>query len=144
MTIYLSEKRQSSSSPVIAFHAYLANSISSLGYHHPIKFETEMTDKGNSYNHFTGTFNVPETGVYVFTWTIVVKYTYCATELVLNNSIIGESYPDSQHDSDNASATEIVVREAAVGDAVFVRAKSGCDSIRSDTVTRSSFSAWKL
>lgn len=129
---------------MIAFHAYLANSISSLGYHHPITFETEMTDKGSAYNHYTGTFTVPETGIYVFTWTLVVKLTLCATELVLNNSIIGESYPDSEHDADNASATEIVIREAKVGDAVFVRAKSGCSSIRSDTVTRSSFSGWKL
>lgn len=103
-----------------------------------------MTDKGQAYNHYTGTFTVPETGVYVFTWTISVLHTVCDTELVLNNSIIGESYADSEHDNDYSTATHIVVVEANVGDAVFVRSQTSCSSIMSSTNTRSAFSGWKL
>lgn len=103
-----------------------------------------MTDKGQAYNPYTGAYTVTETGVYVFTWTIIVVHTVCDTELVLNNAVIGQSYPDSQHDNDYASATQIVVVEANRGDAVFVRAKTGCSSVIGNTATRSAFSGWKL
>lgn len=140
--ISFSEKRQSSSNP--AFYAFLSNNINTLGDHHPIQFDTVITDNGQSYNHFTGTFTVPATGLYIFTWTVYVRNHYCPTELILNTSVIGASIADSEHDDDNASATAIVVIQVNVGDAVFIRTKHSCLSIFGGTETQSSFSGWKL
>lgn len=89
-------------------------------------------------------FTVPESGVYVFTWTIIIKNIRCSTELVVNAAVIGRSYPDSERDDENDTSTVIVLRQVAKDDVIFVRANSGCFSIRSDHYGRSSFSGWKL
>ncbi|XP_071138691.1 complement C1q-like protein 2 [Mytilus edulis] len=127
---------------VIAFHVYASSDMYSLGVHQTIQFDTEVTNEGNGYNKFTGTFIVPSSGFYVFTWTIDVLGTLCQTELAVNGIVIGLSYPDSLQNENNAISTT-VVKQVSTGDAVAVRAR-GCQRLRSDTAARCSFSGWKL
>jgi hypothetical protein len=39
---------------------------------HLLRFDVVKTNQGNGYHPNTGVFMVPETGIYVFTWTIRV------------------------------------------------------------------------
>ncbi|VDH97520.1 Hypothetical predicted protein [Mytilus galloprovincialis] len=136
--------RRQTNGPVIAFHAFLSKSISALGIQHTVPFDEEITDTANRYNPYSHVFTVPESGVYVFTWTIIIKNIRCSTELVVNAAVIGRSYPDSERDDENDTSTVIVLRQVAKDDVIFVRVNSGCFSIRSDHYGRSSFSGWKL
>lgn len=43
--------------------------------HHIITFDNVQTNVGNGYNKHTGSFIVPQSGVYVFTWTLVISST---------------------------------------------------------------------
>ncbi|XP_063436187.1 heavy metal-binding protein HIP-like [Mytilus trossulus] len=131
-----------SAAPVIAFHVYASRNLDSLGVHQTIQFDIIMTNEGNGYNKYTGTFIVPSSGFYVFTWTIDVSNSVCATELVVNGVVIGISYPDSSENENNAISTT-AVKQVSLGEAVAVRAR-GCKHLRSDTVARCSFSGWKL
>ncbi|CAC5363347.1 unnamed protein product [Mytilus coruscus] len=131
-----------SADPVIAFHFYASSNLNSLGSHQTIIFDTKVTNEGNGFNKYTGTFIVPSSGFYVFTWTIDVSNTICATELVVNGMVVGLSYPDSVAGENNAISTT-VVKHVSTGDAVAVRARE-CKELRSDTLARCSFSGWKL
>lgn len=106
-------------------------------------FNTILTNEGNGYNKYTGTFIVPTSGFYVFTWTIDVSNTFCAIDLVVNGEVFGLSYPDSTENENNAISTTIV-KQVSEGEAVAIRAGGGCRRLRSDTLARCSFSGWKL
>lgn len=58
---------------VVAFYAYMSHTLP--GYiatpHHVLKFDVVRTNIGNGYHPSTGIFSVPETGVYVFTWSFL-------------------------------------------------------------------------
>ncbi|CAC5412503.1 C1QL [Mytilus coruscus] len=136
--------RRLTNGPIIAFHAFLSKGVSSLGIQHTVPFDAEMTDTADRYNPYSHVFTVPESGVYVFTWTILIKNIRCSTELVVNATVIGRSYPDSERDDENDTSTVIVIRQVEKDDVIFVRVKIGCSSIRSDLYGRSSLSGWKL
>ncbi|VDI72382.1 Hypothetical predicted protein [Mytilus galloprovincialis] len=132
-----------STAPVIAFHVYASSNLNSLGLHQIVMFNTILTNEGNGYNKYTGTFIVPTSGFYVFTWTIDVSNTFCAIDLVVNGEVFGLSYPDSTENENNAISTTIV-KQVSEGEAVAIRAGGGCSCLRSDTLARCSFSGWKL
>lgn len=77
---------------------------------------------GSGFNENDSIFDVPISGVYVFTWTIVPEYnTYIQVQLMVNGVVKGASFSDSQeiHDIHPASAT--VVLHVNQGDHVSLR-----------------------
>ena len=71
----------------VAFSAYLDHTIQHIGPGHTIKCNQVLLNDGNHYNTFTGTFTVPQTGVYLLTFSFGVQSTNHWTEvrLVVNN-----------------------------------------------------------
>ena len=76
----------------IAFSAYLDHKILHMGNRSTIKCNQVLLNDGNHYNTFTGIFTVPETGVYLLTFSFGVEHKDDWTEVRLvvdNRDIVG-------------------------------------------------------
>ena len=71
----------------VAFSAYLDHYILHMGQGHHIICNQVLLNDGGHYNSFTGTFTVPQTGVYLLTFYFGVQHINDVTEirLVVNN-----------------------------------------------------------
>ena len=133
---------------IIAFYAYMSHNEVHPGPHHTIIFDVPVTNVGNGYNHFSGIFSVPSSGVYVFSWTIADSpQGFIFSELVVNSDVIGGILTQTLTDNDRISTTGLVVKEVAAGNVVYVRTSS-TGGIHGDIqslspVQRSSFSGWR-
>jgi hypothetical protein len=130
---------------VTAFYAYLSNNINSLGVHHILTFNTVITNAGNAYHPNSGTFIVPHSGLYVFTWTIrITGDAYHSTELMVNSHSVGRTYLNPGNVMDG-SVTGTVVVHVNQGDDVLVRTTTlNKGWIVSDGSGKSSFAGWAL
>ena len=134
---------------VIAFYAYMGQTEVHPGPHHTIIFDVPVTNIGNGYNHFSGIFSVPSSGVYVFSWTIGDSSGGTIfTELVVNKDVVGGILTQSMYTADRFTTTGLVVKEVSESDVVFVRTSSSGGNhgdIQSlSPVQRTSFSGWRL
>ena len=134
---------------VIAFYAYMGQTEVHPGPHHTIIFDVPVTNIGNGYNHFSGIFSVPSSGVYVFSWTIGDSSGGSIfTELVVNKDVVGGILTQSMFTADRFTTTGLVVKEVSESDVVYVRTSS-TGGIHGDIqslnpVQRTSFSGWRL
>ena len=71
----------------VAFSAYLDHSIYQMGIGHHIICNQALLNDGNHYNTFTGTFTVPQTGVYLLTFNFGIEHIneVITVRLVVNN-----------------------------------------------------------
>ena len=71
----------------IAFSAYLDHDIYHMGAGHTIKCNQIILNDGGHYNTFTGVFSVPQTGVYLLSFSFGVEHINDWTEvkLIVNN-----------------------------------------------------------
>lgn len=133
----------------VAFYAYMGHTEYSPSNHHTIIFDIPVTNLGNGYNHFSGIFSVPTSGVYVFSWTIADSAGgYVFSELVVNADVVGAILTNTSAGADRLSTTGLVVKEARQGDVVYVRT-SPTGGIHGNIESlapaqRTSFSGWKL
>ncbi|XP_062578820.1 complement C1q-like protein 4 [Saccostrea cucullata] len=132
----------------VAFYAYMSSDMTNIGGHHPLVFDVVKTNTGNAYHQSTGTFTVPQTGLYVFTWSVrVTSGSYHSVELVVNGKMEGIVYQQSMGKDDDQGGSTIVIL-ANEHDDVFLRttmnmgANSG--SIHSNSNGFTSFAGWKL
>lgn len=134
---------------VVAFYAYMSHTEHNPGPHHTIIFDVPVTNLGNGYNHFSGIFSVPTSGVYVFSWTIADSQGgYVFSELVVNADVVGGILTETVSDNDRISTTGLIVKEVRQGDVVYVRT-SPTGGIHGNIESlvpaqRTSFSGWKL
>jgi hypothetical protein len=130
---------------VIAFYAYMSANTPPITLQHPLRFDVVKTNAGNAYHPNTGVFMVPQTGIYVFTWTIRIDGTnYHSAELVANSDSVGVVHLNAA--GRTGEVTGIVVVHVDNGDDVFVRTYRDYNSgfVTSDGAGRSSFAGWKL
>ena len=107
----------------------------------------QVIDVGDGYNSQDGIFNVPVTGVYVFTYTIYTYHHYVRTELVINGQVKTTAMTDAESADEVRTATAILVISANAGDHVFVRradTHSQCNIFSSITYVVPTFSGWIL
>ncbi|XP_062589103.1 complement C1q-like protein 3 [Saccostrea cucullata] len=130
----------------IAFYAYMSQHTPAISIQHPLSFDVVKANFGNGYHSTTGVFMVPESGVYVFTWTIRIgESNYHSTQLMVNTDELGIIYSHVGSGSD-IGGTGIVVAHVDKGDDVYVRTHASWNSgvIYSNEAGRSSFAGWKL
>ncbi|XP_048743857.2 uncharacterized protein LOC125657223 [Ostrea edulis] len=134
----------------IAFYAYISSiHTSALEVKHVIVYDVVVTNRGNGYHGDDGIFIVPQTGVYVFTWTVVVQEgEYIELEIVLNDSPFGSIIADTVNPAsgDWDCSTGIAVKEVNAGDHVYIRTfnHDAHTIIYSGTKARTSFAGWQL
>lgn len=137
----------STSTGVIAFHAYISKDSSGpLAEHHILQFDVVPINKGNGYNAFDGIFIVPTSGTYVFTWSIMSEvHGNLFTQLMRNSEIIGTRFADSYSSTVWDFATGTVVADVNQGDHVYVRlGQTSHGKVLSVTYSRTTFSGWFL
>ncbi|XP_060562506.1 uncharacterized protein LOC132722095 [Ruditapes philippinarum] len=130
----------------IAFHVYLSSS-KCFNDHQIIEYDTEVLDTGNGYNEHDGIYIVPESGIYVFTWTFTNDIAeYAITEIVVNGETQGWTIADGsgQRLLYNPSSGLVLARVNA-GDHVFIRRVEGrgCTAYSGQYV-QPTFSGWQL
>ncbi|XP_056016949.1 cerebellin-3-like [Ostrea edulis] len=80
---------------VVVFQALLKNSISNLGQHNSVKFDTVKLNEGSGCDVKTEKFTAPEDGVFSFSWNVVVySGTEFHTEIVKNGNAVAYNYAD--------------------------------------------------
>ncbi|XP_069131966.1 caprin-2-like [Argopecten irradians] len=128
----------------VAFSASMSTSTTLLHVNEAIVFDSVMTNVGGGYNPHDGIFIVPESGVYVFTWTTVsISQSNIRTEIHING--VAESSLGSYGDtiSNYQLATGIIVKSVIVGDHVYIKNKLD-GTIVSNFQGKSTFSGWRL
>ncbi|CAG2213435.1 unnamed protein product [Mytilus edulis] len=137
-------------SSVIAFSAYMSKNEDHVVDHHILTFDTVQTNEGNGYNRHTGIFIVPTSGVYVFTYTLMIgSNSEVCTNLLINEAIYGHAYSYSGSLNVVQTSMSIVVAHVNQGDTVFVRTANdgACGQtgvVYGDTWRRSTFAGWLL
>ena len=86
----------------VAFTAYLSHRIENMGIGHTIKCDQVLLNDGNAYSAYSGTFTVPQSGVYLLTFSIAAYSLHAQTnvKLVSNNRNIVDAIvwvKDSSH-----------------------------------------------
>ncbi|CAC5411857.1 unnamed protein product [Mytilus coruscus] len=130
-----------------AFYAYKSQHEPSPSPHHPLIFDTVVTNENNGYHPFSGIFIVPVNGIYVFTFSIRVDcHSNGPYEIVKNADVVGVVNSDLQQVCLQDHLAGTVVITAQKGDDVFVRTHIGTrhGMIVSDAIGRSSFAGWMI
>ncbi|KAL4220539.1 hypothetical protein ACF0H5_020937 [Mactra antiquata] len=130
----------------VAFYAYLS-APKCFGNHETVVFDTEITDTGLSYNVQDGIFDVPITGTYIFTLTVVpVSQAWVTYQIVSNGHVIGGAVGDSEDNASHHSGSITVAVNLQVGDHVFVRKGSGSNTCatHSSVYIPTSFAGWLI
>lgn len=132
----------------VAFYAQKSSNIpaSEATANRVLVFDIVKTNLGNGYHPSTGVFMVPESGIYVFSWSFRNGLDdYHSTELMVNTGQEGIILIDSA-DGSYITGTGIAVIHVNKGDDVYVRIGSvgNRGPIYSDARGRCSFTGWKL
>lgn len=131
---------------IVAFHAYISKHTNEITGDHTLIFDVVKTNEGNSYHPATGVFNVPVTGVYVFTWTIRLSLNSRHSTQLMKNTEEVDVIHLSTGGVSTSEVTGVVVIATNEGDDIFVKTLNqfNAGAIESDYSGRSSFSGWKL
>ena len=129
----------------ISFYAYMSSAMNHVGRHHTLIFNVIKTNQGQGLSRITGVFRAPQSGFYVFTWTIrVLNYSIHCVELIVNGQSVGSLV--SQTLKYNGTGSTTVVVHVNEGEDVFLRTMMQYNkgAIFSDPYGYTSFAGWKL
>ena len=123
----------------------MSNSMGNVGGHHTLIFNVIKTNQGQGLSRTAGVFRAPQSGIYVFTWTIRVHRSIHCVELIVNGQPVGALVSHTAA-SDNETGSTTVVVHVNEGEDVFLRTTMLHNSggIVSDPYGYSSFAGWKL
>ncbi|XP_071150370.1 complement C1q-like protein 4 [Mytilus edulis] len=130
----------------VAFYAYMSNPEYNPCAHHTLTYDVSVTNVGNGYNHVTGIFTAPTSGVYVFIWVTRNAFGEYPTKLMINNAVYGVTFLRAKN-GDDGSVSGTMVANISKDDLVFVRIHSTNTRdgyIHSNEHGRPSFSGWLL
>ena len=113
----------------VAFSAYLDHEIQHMGTGHTIKCNQVLLNDGNHYNAFTGTFTVPQNGVYLLTFNFAVVHVNDLTQvqLMVNNREIVDAAGQVTGTTQRISSGNTAIIKLNQGESVWLK------SIQSDS-----------
>lgn len=130
----------------VAFQVYLSGRQTTPSGHQTIIFDTVQLNIGNGYHQTSGIFVAPESGIYVFAWSMRLYGTSShSAQLVVGNQEYDAVYL-AVHDGDNENVSGTAVAQVEKGEDVFVRTHAAFNlgNVESDAVGRTSFCGWKI
>ncbi|XP_033754898.1 uncharacterized protein LOC117337872 [Pecten maximus] len=112
--------RSGSSEATVAFHTILTDPLINPGVHQTIIFDKVVTKVGAQISNNTGVFTCDQSGVYVFSWQILLEGSnYIISELAKNGQSVGSQEIGNTIYTISGSSTAVVT--LAYGDEVWVR-----------------------
>ena len=136
---------------VTAFYAQLSQTEIGPSKHHPIVFDTVITNQNGAYSKFSGIFTAPVRGLYCFMYTTRVSC-HSSTlrssfEIVRNNNVEGSIYTSDDGCISQETMTGSAIIHVYQGDEVYIRTHgtyTADSNIPSDTNGKSSFAGWLI
>ena len=106
----------------VAFSAYLDHRILHMGGGNTIKCNQVLLNDGNHYNAFTGIFTVPQTGIYLLTFSFGVQTIndYTKVRLVVNNKDIVDAVGQLRGSSEYSMAGNTAIIKLTQGESVWL------------------------
>ena len=131
--------------PKTAFYLKFSGKVSAAN-NAVIIFNQKVLDSANAYDSGNGIYTVPESGTYIFTWTVYCRgHEWATTQLMINNYEYGKSFANSEEINDTHTSTGLVVATVKQGDTVFVRFGSSANSgYLYSLYATNTFSGWIL
>ena len=133
-------KRQTrvAASSGIAFTAYLSHNLFNLATGYTVKCDQVLTNFGNGFNAHTGSFIVPRTGVYLFTFFInSLRNSYTGVQLVVNDRNIVDAVAHPGGERHDVMGGNTAVVELTAGEAVWLEVShSSTGNLYSDITYR--------
>ena len=115
--------------------------MSNIGGHHTLIYDVIKTNSSHGLHPTAGVFTAPESGIYVFTWTIrVFNNSYHGTALEVNGQQVGALIPHSGVSDNDTGSTSLAIH-VNKGENVFPRTNMNSNNggIHSDSNGNSSF-----
>ena len=115
----------------MAFYAYISKDFANIGKDHELVFDTVVTNSGNAYNNYSGTFTAPSSGLYAFSYSIAVAgyhisgdhdgaFGEISVQLVRNASPCGAILADTESSHEDEMSTGFAILYLDAGDIVRV------------------------
>ena len=126
-----------------AFFASMSSHQHNVGVHHKMIFDSVQTNILNAYKNYSGIFQVPHAGTYVFSYSIRSMGGELCIELMRNAETLDALYTVSINTQD--TSTKMYIGHFEENDSVFVRTyRDGSGLIGSDFCGRSSFAGYRI
>lgn len=128
----------------IAFYASMSSNEPNVGTHHLLIFDHELLNVRNGYHPHSGVFIAPESGIYVFMWTLRL---YEQSIVLVVNGIDYTSIYNRETPGADESVTGYAIARVNQGEDVFLRSHSsftGAGGIISNDYGLSTFGGWLL
>ena len=126
--LFFSSGRQSS--PTIAFSAYLTKSLTGLGMDHTLRFDGITLNEGGGYNHYTGIFSTPKSGVYLFSFYIEDSNNHLLrAKLVVDRTTKASAVVFPYSAGIHSQAGNVVILRLIAGNGVWIAIDDSNDSI---------------
>ena len=121
---YITEGLQKkNTTPTVAFHACFNHDVNYLGRNQNLHFDRILVDTSNSFIRSSGSYRIPESGVYVATWVTPVVGNI-PFELVVNGVTRGRTDPSNTGNGAAQSTTGVAILSLYENDVVFIRTHS--------------------
>lgn len=142
------QKRVTPGHENVAFYSYLSKTLQKPSTSHVIVYDNVVTNIGGHYNRYTGVFTAPQSGTYVFTFTV-----YCSAggglslELMANSFIFDGVICNASGADWHRTASSTAVKQINQGDTIFIRTHHNLTvtaDIPSYNNARTCFAGWFL
>lgn len=115
----------------MAFSSYLSHSLLNLGPEQAIVYDKVILNEGLAYNNATGTFTVPVSGLYLFSWSSVASQAPGSDaydvwiSIIVNTDRLTTAVGDSRGEWEDNQGSNTIILHVNKGDVVFTEHYGG-------------------
>ncbi|XP_053376348.1 complement C1q tumor necrosis factor-related protein 2-like [Mercenaria mercenaria] len=115
------KSRQRRVPEIVSFTAYLSQRIDHMGVGHHVVFDKILTNDGAGYNSNTGIFTVPDTGLYLFTYSVNDHFDRSMLQLVVDGSNLVDIIVDPDSSTEEAMSGNTAIIHVSQGQSVWIQ-----------------------